>query len=154
MRCNSAHIAILILSPVLFAGPSPTNDQATRLLKGVAADARQIQNAATELEKLTKDSNATWQQFDRQWNELQPAVETMHMKIARLEAMESSLSASEKQALNQSKADYQKIAWQSRELGNMVDKVPVDLSTPKLKIESRELVKEAGEVAHTAKTSI
>lgn len=120
----------------------------------MATDARQIESAASGFEKLTKNSSATWQQYDRQWNEIQPAVEMMNAKIARLEAMESSLSASEKQALEQSKADCQKISWQSSELGKLVDKVPADLSTPKLKIDSRDLVKESSEVAHAAKIGV
>lgn len=162
MRCNFAHISLLtgtmlLLSPALFAAPSPTKAQdesarGTRLLQSVAADARQIRLAASEMEKLTNDSSATWQQYDRQWNEIQPAVETMRMKIARLEAMESSLSANEKKALDQSKAEYQKIAWQSRELGKLVDTVPPDLRAPKFKVDSRDLVKEASDAAHVAKS--
>jgi len=150
---------MLILSSVSFAAPSPTKSQdeaakGARLLKSVAADARQIQSAASAFEKITKDSSATWKQYDRQLNEIQPVVETMHRKIARLEAIESSLSPSEKQALDQSKADYQKIAWRSRDLGKLVDMIPPDLSSPKLKIDSRELVKEASNAARVAKTGI
>jgi hypothetical protein len=163
MRCNVTHITvlagtILLVSPALFAASStkPQDESANgaRLLKSVATDARQIESAASGFEKLTKNSSATWQQYDRQWNEIQPAVEMMNAKIARLEAMESSLSASEKQALEQSKADCQKISWQSSELGKLVDKVPADLSTPKLKIDSRDLVKESSEVAHAAKIGV
>jgi hypothetical protein len=162
MRCNFTHVALLtgammILSPILFAAPSNAKDESAkgaRLLKSVAADARQIRMAASEFENLTKDSSATWRQYDRQWNEIQPAVETMRMKIGRLEAMGSSLSAAQKQALERSKADCQKIVWQSRELGKLVDTVPANLSTPKFKIESRDLVKEASDIAHAVKTGV
>ena len=75
----------------------------------------------------------------------------MHRKITRLEAMESSLSRDRKQALDQSKADYEKIAWQSRDLGKLVDMVPPDLNSPKLKIDSRNLAKEACDGVRAAK---
>lgn len=149
--------ATLILSSALFAAPSPTKTQdesakGAQLLKSVAADANQIQSEAAAFEKLANVSNPTWKDLDRQWNEIQPMVETMHMKIARLDAMQSSLSASEKQALEQSKADYQKIAWRSRDLGKLVDMVPPDLNNPKLKIDSRDLAKEASDASHIAKS--
>lgn len=151
MRCSFTHITLvtLIVSSASFASPSPT--KAARLLKSVAADARQIQSSASGLEKLAANSSATWKQYDRQWNEIQPVVETMHMKIARLEAMESSLTPSEKQALAQAKSDYQKIAWRSRDLGKLVDMVPPDLSSPKFKADGRDLAKEAGDVVRAAK---
>ena len=124
MRCNFTHItlfagAMLILSSVSFAAPSSakSQDESVRLLKGVAADAQQIQTAASGLEKLTKDTSATWTEYDRQWNKMEPVVETMQGKIARLEALESSLPAREKQAVDQSKAEVQKIAWNSRATG-------------------------------------
>ena len=164
MRSRHTHIALftgamLVLSPALFAAPSTakTQDetaQGARLMKSVAADAQRIESAATELEKLTKDPAASWQQFDRQWNELQPVVETMRIRIARLESMESSLSAKEKQALDQAKADCRKIAWRSRELGILVDKVPADLTNPKFKIESVNLKKEAGQITKTVKNGV
>ena len=158
MRCSFTHITLvtLILSSASFASPSPTKaqDKGARLLKSVAMDARQIQSAASGLERLTKNSDATWKQYDRQWNEIQPVVETMHMKIARLEAIGTSLSPNEKQALEQAKADYQKIAWRSRDLGKLVDMVPPDLSSQKFKIDSRDLAKEASDAAHVAKTQI
>jgi hypothetical protein len=164
MRCNFAPIhvltgTLLILSPAMFAAPSPSKTQdesakGARLLKSVARDARQIQASAAEFEKLTHDSRATWKQYDRQWNEVQPLVEIMHRKIARLEAIESSLSPTEKNALEQSKADYQKIAWYSHELGKLVDKVPAELSNPKFKTASRDLMKEAGDAAKAAKTGV
>ncbi len=161
MRCRFAHIALLtgtmlMVSSTSFAVPSPTKSQdesarGARLLRNVAAEARQIQSAGLEFEKLTNDSGATWEQYDRQWNEIQPVVETMRRNIARLETMEASLSATEKQALEQSKADYQKIAWHSRELGRLVDKVPADLNAPQFKTASRDLVKEARDTAKAAK---
>ncbi len=143
---------MLILSPASFGASSPSkpeNDgaKATRLMKSVAADARQIELTATGLNKLARDPGATWKQVDQKWNELQPVVETMRMKIARLEAMESSLSPAEKQALDQSKAALKQIAWRSAELGKLVDTVPANLNDPKFKMESRNLVKEAGEIA-------
>lgn len=95
MRCDFAHITfltgtMLILSSASFAAPSPAKTQdpsvtGARLLKNVAADARQIQSAALELNKMTKDPASTWMQYDRKWNEIQPVVEAMQMKIARLE---------------------------------------------------------------------
>lgn len=161
MRCNFTHITLLtgtmlILSSVSFAAPSSakSQDESARLLKGVAADARQIQMEASDFQKLTKDSGATWKQYDRQWNEMEPVVETMRGKIARLESLESSLPTGEKQAVDQSKAEYQKIAWHSRELGKLVDAVPPDLKTPQFNIASRDLVKEASDLARDAKAGI
>lgn len=143
---------MLILSSTSFAAPSPTKSRdesarATRLLNSVAADARQIETVASELDKLTKDSSATWKQYDRKWNEIQPVVEKMQIKIARLEAMESSLSPAEKQSMDQSKLALQKIAWHSAELGKLVDTVPADLNDPKFRAESWDLLKEAREIA-------
>ena len=150
----SVTAAMAVFASLVFAGPSPA-DKSTenaRLLKSVAADAHRIRLAAAEFQNLTKSPTATWQQYDRQWNEIQPAVEMLGRKITRLEAMESSLTAEQKQALTQSKADYQKISWQSRELGKLVDMVPPNLQSHKLKIETRELVNEAGDIAHAVKS--
>lgn len=149
---------MLILSMASFAAPSPTKTQAdsaqsARLLKSVAADARQIRSAAAKVQQLSTNSSADWQQYDRQWNELQPVVESMRGKIARLEAMSASLSATEKQALEQSKAECQKIAWHSRDLGRLIDQVPPDLTAAGFKIDSRDLVTEAGDVAKVAKAA-
>jgi hypothetical protein len=143
----------LVLSSASFAAPSPakSTDEAGRLLRSVAADARQIHSHAVAFDKLTQESGATWKEYDREWNETQPVVEMMQMKIARLEAIESSLSPSEKQALEQAKADFQKISWRTRELGNLVDMVPPDLSSPQFKTASRNLVKEASDAARVAK---
>lgn len=143
--------AMLILSTAAFASPSSANSQ---VLKSIAAEARQIQNHAAQFRKLTAESNATWQQYDREWNEIQPAVETLGMKIARLEQANSSLTSAQKQALEQSKAASQKIAWESRQLGKLVDQVPPDLSSPKLKMESGSLMREAQDVARAAQSGI
>lgn len=158
MRINFTHIALLTATMLGFSSASfaasptakATEGTAARLLKSVAADAHQIRNAASALEKLTGQSGATWAQYDRQWNEMQPAVESMNRTIAQLESMQASLSAAEKTALEQSKTEAAKIAWHCRELGNLIDKVPANLTAPAYKTASRELVKEAGEVAHSA----
>jgi hypothetical protein len=71
----------------------------------------------------------------------------MRIKIARVEAMESSLSPSEKQALDQSKSALNEIAWRSVELGKQVDTIPPNLNDGRFNIESRNLVKEAREIA-------
>lgn len=159
MRRSFTHITVLtfVLSSVSFAATSSTTSQdesakAARLLNSVAVDANQIHAAASTFEKLTANTSATWTEYDRQWNEIQPLVETMNMKIARLESMESSLSPSEKQALSQAKADLQKISWRTRELGKLVDMVPPDLSNSKFKIDSRDLVKEASDASRVAKS--
>jgi len=120
-------------------------------LKWVAADARQIETAASQMERLAKDPNAAWAQYDRQWNEMQPFVERMNINIARLERMESSLTATEKKALEDSKAESQRIAWQSAELGKLVDQVPANLTAPQFKNASRAMVNEASKVADAAK---
>lgn len=163
MRGNFIHVALLsgamlILSPVLFAAPSTAkapdeSARSARLLNSVSADAHQIAAKASEWDKLMQDPNTTWRQYDRKWNEIQPIVETMRIKIARLEAMESSLTPAQKQALEQAKADCQKISRRSRELGNLVDQVPANLNNPKFKMGSRDLVKEASEVAKATKAA-
>lgn len=142
----------MVFCPSLFAATSATkpnhhSTEGARLLKSVSSDARQIEASAAAFEKLTSESGATWAQYDRQWNEIQPIVEAMEVKIEQLESMEPSLSAADQQALNQAKTASVKIAWYSRQLGDLVDKVPADLNTPKFKSDSRELVNEAREAA-------
>lgn len=146
--------ASVLFATTLFAAPSPSNNstEPVRLLKSVAADARQIRAEATEFHNLTKDSSATWAQYDRQWNELQPRVEMLGRKIASLESMESSLTDAQKQDLNQSKADYQKISWQSRQLGKMVDTVPPNLQSQQFKMETRQVVNESTDMVHASKS--
>jgi hypothetical protein len=67
--------------------------------------------------------------------------------------MESSLSATEKEAVEQRKAASRQIDWHSRELGRLVDIVPANVKTPKLPIESRDLVKEAREIVQAGATA-
>ncbi len=153
MRAHITFLAgtVLIFSAVSSAAPSPDHSQ---IMKGIAVEARQIESHAAQLEKLTADSSATWEQYDREWNEIQPAVETLEMKVARLERMDSSLSAAQKQALEKSKAACQKISWDSRQLGKLVDQVPPDLRNPKFKMESRNLRNEARDAAAAVQSGI
>ena len=60
----------------------------------------------------------------------------MQIKIARLEAMEPSLPATEKQSLDQGKVALKKIAWHSAEFGKLVDTVPANLNDPKFGVQS------------------
>jgi hypothetical protein len=64
------------------------SQKAVRLLQGIRADAIQVRSAALRLDSLTKTTDAKWLDYDRQWNEIKPAVEDMQIKLARLETMQ------------------------------------------------------------------
>ena len=80
------------------AKPSQTADMSTtaaRFLRDIRADAANIRSLAANLDRSTTDQNVKWVDYDRQWNEIQPVVEDMHMKLARPENMKGAISAAE-----------------------------------------------------------
>jgi len=132
------------------AAPSATNgnssQKAARILVGIKVDATQVRSAAARLDDLTKSANAQWLDYDRQWNELQPSVERMQIKLERLEAMQNSLSPSESNELGQYKVLIQEIQGRARELRALLDKPGVQMNDVKFKTYARGLLSETGKL--------
>ncbi len=105
---------------------------------------------ASDIERLTKDPNATWQQYDQQWNDIKPAQEQLQNQIVRLDGMRSSLSDSQKQMLDKDKAAAQRIAWRTRQVLKFLDEPGADLKSPDLRSYARALARNADTVAVNA----
>jgi len=149
--CSIFATALLCGAPLLAVSPqTKAGTQADRYLDQVASDAMAIEWHASDIERLTKDPYATWQQYDQQWNEIKPAQEQLQSRIIRLDAMRSSLSDSQKQMLDKDKAAAQRIAWRTRQVLKFLDEPNADLKSPELRSYARALARNADTVAVSA----
>ena len=123
---------------------------ADHTLARMKADAAQIRTHALDLEKLAKDPNAQWAQFDRQWNEIKPAEEALVAQLRRLDAMRASLTDPQRTALDQSKQAIQTIALRTRELIHQIDQQGSNLESPRFRTEVQSLASSAGTVMRAA----
>lgn len=153
--CNIFATALLCGAPLLAVTPQKpaSSNEADRYLNQVASDARAIEWHASEIERLTRDPNATWQQYDQQWNEIKPAQEQLQNRIARLDAMRNSLSDSQKQMLDKDKSAVQQIAWRTRQLLKFMDVQGADLKSPEFRSYARSLASNADKVAGNAQNA-
>ena len=128
--------------------------QAVSLLRGITADVEHIRASAMDLEKLTRNRDVKWLQYDRQWNEIKPAQEALDLKLQRLESMEAALTPPERKAVDASKVSIQKITSETHELRALLDQPQVDLKSPMFKRYAQSLVHQAGEAIRDANTGI
>jgi len=159
-RSNSClgTVALLVSGAMLLqaASTAKATDEsktAAQLLRDIRSDASQVQSAAAELNKLTASANATWVEYDRQWNVMKPAVEDMQMKLYRLQGMQAKISSAEQKELNQSKTLIEQIQARTHELRVLLDKTGVQTNDPKFKLYATSLKRESSQLEQTAKTS-
>src|SRR5579864_3198881 len=101
--------AVLAQAAASTSKASNESNSSARLLRDVHSDAVHVQTAAAKLDQLAQNPNATWIDYDRQWNIMKPCVEDMVIRIARLEKMEANVSAAEKTEIDQAKTGVQAI---------------------------------------------
>jgi hypothetical protein len=113
----------------------------------VRSEARQIRSTAMGMEKLASQPNATWSQYDTQWNEIKPVEEALVMHLGRLELKEESLSAADQKVVDDVKPAIQDIAARTHQLRVLLDQPGVDLKSPKLNRCARDLARDAAHLA-------
>jgi hypothetical protein len=150
---------LLFGSAVLTQAAPPTakvadqSKRVERLFRDIRDDAVQVRSAATRLDALTKSSNATWLDYDRQWNEIKPSVEDMQMKWAQLETMQAAISPAERNELEQSKLMIEQIQGRTHQLRILLDEPGVQTNDAKFQVYARGLRNEAGQLQRTAAAS-
>jgi hypothetical protein len=157
MVMASCAAALLCATQVLATQSQPAGATASkgdaksadRLLTEMKVDAQRIQSHAMELEKLSKDPNAKWAQFDQQWNEIKPAQEALQTRVWRLESMRALLSDSQRKALDDSKQAAQEISARTSELLKLMDQPNPDLKSAKFRSYAQALAKDAETVARS-----
>jgi hypothetical protein len=135
-------------SPATTAAAAKEADQpkAVRYLRDIRADAAQIQSSAAHLNELAASSGATWIEYDRQWNLIDPVVEDMKIKLARLETMQSALSPAERTEVDQSKPLVGEIQSRTRQFLTLLDTPGVQTSDGKFKACASSLKNDAGKL--------
>lgn len=123
---------------------------ADRLLRQVKAEAQTIEMHAADLERLAKNSNTQWVEYDQQWNEIKPAQEALDRNIRRLDAMSSSLSTQQQKTLNDTKQAVQQISARTRQLFKMIEQPGANLSSSTFQADARSLAQDARSVATIA----
>jgi len=134
-------IAALAGSALIAAQDSPA------LFKQVRTDARQIHSTAMQMEKLAAQPNATWSQYDTQWNVIKPVEEALVLHLRTLEAKEKSLSPADRKIVDDAKPKIQDIAARTHQLRAFLDQPGVDVKSPKLNRYARDLATEAAYLA-------
>ena len=129
-------ISAILLGPaaILQAASTPAKTEnavqakTERVLRGIKVDAGRIQTAAKELDQLTKHSGSTWLDYDRQWNEIQPYVEDMQIKLWDLDSRKANMSAVEQKDVDAIQPIIQTIRDRAQALRMLLDKSGVSTS--------------------------
>jgi hypothetical protein len=124
--------------------PAAQPDNAAKLMAEIKSNAGKIQSVAMDLEKLSQNRGAKWNDYDQRWNEIKPHAEELSMELGRLEAMQTSLSASDKQEVDHIKPLINQIETKTDELHGLLGQLNVDPETPELKANARSLARESG----------
>jgi len=153
--------AALCALPLLAAGTQPVihtaaeqAKRADRLLREMKAEAQTINSHAAELEKLAKDPNTQWAQFDQEWNEIKPAQEMLESHMWALDSMRASLTDAQRTALDQTKQAAPMIAARTRELIRLIDKPGANLRSPQFRSYAQSLAQNAATVAHASTSGV
>jgi hypothetical protein len=151
MKRTYIMMALLGSALVLQAASTSTavvdqSKRASRLLRDIKADAVQIRSDAARLNTMAANSNTTWMDYDHQWNVIKPCVEDMRMKLARLEMIQSSLSAAERTDLDQMKPLVSQIQSRTHEFLTLLDKPGIQASDARFKMYASSLRNEAGKL--------
>ncbi len=125
--------------------------KAARLFRDIQTDAAQVRSASMHLASIVGTSGATWLEYDRQWNEIKPSVERMQINLARLDAMQGSLTQTEKTDLDQSKALIEQIQGRTHQLRVLLDKPGVQTTDKEFKVFARGLENESTKLEKAAK---
>ena len=153
--------AVLMLTGTAFAasssyqafGLTPQSREADRLLRDIRSDARQVRTHAWRWDRLSINGTATWQQSDRQWNQIKPAVEDMQIKLGRIEAMLATLPAWERSTIASTRPLVDLIARNTHDLRVMLDKPNVNLTSTRSQRRSGSLAVEAGRLVRTERSA-
>ncbi len=132
--------------------PAVEAHQASTLLRGIRVDAKQIQEHALQLDKLSATAAPDWQACDRQWNKIKPAVEIISMRLRRLESIESALPPRDQKAVAGSRPLFGEIETTTHEVRALLDSNGTisSQSSAVLRARSRALAKAARELVQTA----
>jgi hypothetical protein len=121
--------------------------KATPLLWDVGVEARRIEVQALSLSKMSANPATSWKASDRRWNEIKPAVESIGMRLRRLESMRAKLPANDQKALANSRRLFRQIQGETEAvhalLNRRVEASPVGVS---LRERSRALAAAAREL--------
>jgi hypothetical protein len=158
MKRTYIMMALLGSALALQAASTSTNTvdqskQASRLLREIRADAIQIKSDAARLNTMAANSNTTWMDYDHQWNVMKPRVEDMQMKVARLERIQSSLSAAGRTDLEQMKPLIGEIQSGTHQFLTLLDKPGVQTTDARFKTYASSLRNEAGKLQTTVPAS-
>jgi hypothetical protein len=140
--------AALALSGVAWAAPAMS--QSARLFRGIHRDARIVQEHAWKVGRFSRNAKAKWEAYDRQWNDIKPAVEEMNIRVRRLNGIRATLTPAERQSLVQSGALVSRISEETHMLRVYLNQHPQDLTSPRFARESAQLARSAGRLEHTA----
>jgi hypothetical protein len=138
------------MGTMLMGAATPKPAQLWRQIK---TDAVQVRSAAARLDQLAESSGATWIAYDRQWNEIKPPVEDIQMKLARLEAMQTSLTDAQRAELNQIKPLVGEIQSRTEQFLTLLDTPGVQIPDAKFKTCARGIRSEADKLEKTAPAS-
>jgi hypothetical protein len=147
MLLGSAFLAYAA-SPATTAAAAKEADQpkAVRYLRDIRADAAQIRSVAARLDELAAGTGAAWIEYDRQWNLIDPSVEDMRIKLARLETMRSALSPAERAELDRSKPLVGEIQGSTLQFLTLLDTPGVQTSDAKFKAYASSIENDAGKL--------
>jgi hypothetical protein len=145
-------IGLCIGSMAMF-GASTSPADGGRLLREIKGDAVRVRSAAAQLDQLAEGSNAKWIDYDRQWNEIKPPVEDIQMKVARLAAMQASLTPAQRAELNQIKPLIGELQSRTEQFLKVLDTRGVPTSDARFKSYARSLRNDADKIEKIAPAS-
>jgi hypothetical protein len=125
------------------AASTSTTQKAETLLREINTDSMAVRSVAAGLDRLAENGGAKWIDYDRQWNEIAPSVEDMQMKLARLEAMQSSLTPAERTELDQRRPLIGEIRSMMQQFVTLLNMPGVQTSDARFKTYARSLRNDA-----------
>ena len=151
--------AILVAGGTLIAAPASTQSgksmmesgEAARLLRRITWDAGAARTHAQRWERLANTSSAAWQSYDRQWNEIKPAVEGMNVRLKELEAIRAKLSPAQQQAIASIRPLLQVAEGHTHRLRALLNRNVAAPSSPASRRQSAALARDARQIAITAR---
>ncbi len=136
--------------------PKAEAAQADKLLRDVGREAVAVSAHALRLQALSRESSTTWQDYDRQWNEMMPKVEEMDRQVARLEAIRPSTLPWQQEAIDRGLSLSGKVGADTDQLRSYMNEHPNELSSAPLRQRERDVELAANELAqavHDASTA-
>lgn len=151
--------AMFIAGATLMATPASTQSgksmmesgEAARLLRGIRWDASTVMTYARRWDHLANTSSDVWLSYDRQWNEIKPAVEGMNMRLRWLEGMRAKLPPAQQQAIARIRPVVRKVESHTHRLRVLLDQSGMNLPTAAFRRQSAVLARDARQIAMTAR---